>query len=90
VDEPLLACPSCGERNGTHVDRVEVRAASGQALSVSASGEDGGARLAVEPTALYRGTVGRRHVFVLYVECEICGNLSELIFRQHQGQTILA
>lgn len=90
LDGNLLACPLCGDTDGTHVDTVyvsarqedhnpqeiHVHAVTGQITHESVSA----------PTGPAVGE-GRRHRIALTGWCEMCGREYAIIFTQHKGQT---
>ena len=86
VDEDgILICPAC-ESVWTHVDRVEALSATGTALALTAGGEDSAAQVGARP--IPGRDIGRRHEFVIYIECETCGETSTVRLQQHKGQTM--
>lgn len=88
-DEHRLQCPSCGQVNGLHVDRVELAGPTGHGLRLFDPGEDDstGGVLAeeVDLEEVFRST--RRHSAVLTMWCELCGQEARVGFLQHKGET---
>jgi 4-hydroxy-3-methylbut-2-en-1-yl diphosphate synthase IspG/GcpE len=85
--DSVLLCPNCGG-NYTHLDSIAVHDAAGNRASINAIGEATRAQLGVavwkDPDAPYYGD---RHTVSLLIECEFCGQTTQVDLTQHKGVT---
>jgi hypothetical protein len=89
-----LACPTCGDTTGTHVDSVLIAARQDDGpfnnIVVDAISGAVQTQVEVEPPSGETVGQGRRHRIVLVVECEHCaGKRHNLVFTQHKGVTFV-
>ena len=86
--DDYLVCPKCGYQD-THIDDVQVHAASGEGVTVSATGEDDGSNLYIRPVASApKWGNHRRHAITLIGTCE-AGCSFSYQFVQHKGSTYI-
>jgi hypothetical protein len=84
--DSMLQCPHCGDTS-THVDRVEVHTAGGNAIRIEGHGEDNDATYSATPIRSFEPY--RRHHVRFYIECEICKHETRVILQQLDGSTIV-
>lgn len=88
-----MACPLCGDGDGTHVDHVYVAARREDAdfVNIHVSGLTGQVdRPSPVPAPEGPGVgQGRRHRFALTGWCEMCGGQYAIVFTQHKGATLI-
>lgn len=89
----VMACPLCGDGDGTHVEHAYVAARrEGQEFTdIHVDAVEGTVEQQGAPSAPAGPGVGegRRHRIALTGWCEMCGGEYAIIFTQHKGATLL-
>lgn len=85
-EDSIFLCPVCGTE-WTHLDNVQLLAASGRSMAMHAAGED--ETSGVVATSSSQKAQGRRHEIVILGSCENNHRFC-LHFRQHKGNTFVA
>ncbi|WP_191897983.1 hypothetical protein [Planomonospora parontospora] len=93
-DNDVMACPLCGDPDGTHVDHVYVAARQEDQeftyLSINATtGEMDKVLDRKEIPPVGKLGEARRHRIALMGWCEMCGEEFSIIFTQQKGQTLV-